>query len=115
MDMARPPLPFRQSTRREERSPSPHDAGDCGLLQNTLASGRGQSTLFPRNSVDLTRADVRRRPTVTRSTGYIVIIQKLPLGLRRAAAERAIAMRKPPECLDHVPVLPRVAQLLRIT
>jgi hypothetical protein len=49
-----------------------------------------------------------------RSVRRIVIIQKLPFGRRRRAAKGAIAMREPPEFLNDVTVLPRVAQLLRI-
>ena len=74
-----------------------------------------QSTQILWDSVDyLARADVTRQPAITHSAGHVVIFQKLPLGLPRAAAKRAIAMGEPPEFFDHIPMLPRVAQLLRI-
>ena len=48
------------------------------------------------------------------SAGHAIAIQKLALRSRRAAVERAVAMREPSEFLDDIPMLPRVAQLRRI-
>ena len=68
-----------------------------------------------RNPIDYSAwADVTWQPTIRRSAGDAIIIQKIPLGLRRASAKHAIAMREPPEFFDDIPMFPRVAQLLRI-
>ena len=87
-----------------------HVFGQLGCVAYRTIAGKCFSQKISRDS--------RHRRLIVRdrvlSPGHAIAVQKFSLSLRRAAVERAVAMREPPEFLDHIPMLPRVAQLLRI-
>jgi hypothetical protein len=115
-----PPLPrSRPAPRNTAADGSPRNRSDRPGSTSSVNSGCvAYRTVAGECFSQKVSRDSRHRRLIVRdrvlSAGHAIAIQKLALRLRRAAVERAVAMREPSEFLDDIPMLPRVAQLLRI-